>query len=193
MSNIKNMLRIKLQEIEKLKGGLADGKTIQDIADKHNVGLSQLKQELARGIKHELEHINNKNTAKEIAMDHLWENPKYYTKLKRLKLDENEVALLGDIPNLNFSVKIKGRLAGKININKAVPELGDDTVEIIGLEMAEGYNDLDSSIKAVRHIWTALPEIQRLVVTVNPDNQVLWEKIGFTRLNNQFWILTRGH
>lgn len=191
--SIKNRLRNEINEIERLKKGLADKMSIEDIADRHDVGLSQLKQELARGIKHEMEHTSSKNVAKEIAMDHLYEDPKYYTKLKRAKINENEVAIVGAIPSLSYIVKIKGRPAGKITINQAVPELGDDAAEIVGLKMNDGYNDLDSSIKAIRHIWTILPEVQRLVVTVTPENQVLWEKAGFTRLNNQFWIAARGH
>jgi Fe-Mn family superoxide dismutase len=43
-------------------------------------------EELAKGIKTEMEHTNNKNLAKEIAMDHLTEDAKYYTKLLRAGL-----------------------------------------------------------------------------------------------------------
>ena len=38
------------------------------------------------GIKIEMEHTNDKKLATEIATDHLKENPKYYTKLKKAKL-----------------------------------------------------------------------------------------------------------
>jgi hypothetical protein len=42
--------------------------------------------QLRLGIKTEMEHTDSKKQAKEIAMDHLAENPKYYTKLKKAKL-----------------------------------------------------------------------------------------------------------
>lgn len=41
------------------------------------------KKELEMGIKEEMEHTNDKNLAEEIALDHLAEDPKYYSKLKK--------------------------------------------------------------------------------------------------------------
>lgn len=43
------------------------------------------KKELAMGIEVEMEHTNDKAIAKEIALDHLTEDPKYYTKLKKVE------------------------------------------------------------------------------------------------------------
>ena len=40
------------------------------------------------GIKVEMEHTDSKEKAKEIAMDHLWEDPTYYTKLKKVEAKE---------------------------------------------------------------------------------------------------------
>jgi hypothetical protein len=73
---------------EKLKGGLSDNKTIEDIAKKHNNMVSSLKKELNKGIKVEMEHTKDKENAKEIAMDHLWEDPSYYIKLKKIETKE---------------------------------------------------------------------------------------------------------
>lgn len=42
--------------------------------------------ELAKGIKTEMEHTDDEDMAKEIAMDHLTEDPKYYTKLLKAGL-----------------------------------------------------------------------------------------------------------
>jgi len=58
-----------------LPGGLADDKR----PDQFDA------MELARGVKVELEHTGNRNTAMEIAMDHLTEDPKYYQKLKKVE------------------------------------------------------------------------------------------------------------
>jgi len=60
---------------DKLKGGLADKMKPEDFDQK----------ELKIGIKHELEHTDDPEMAKEIAMDHLAEDPKYYTKLEKLE------------------------------------------------------------------------------------------------------------
>ena len=55
------------------------------MAKKHTVELEKLKQELDKGVKVEMEHTEDVNVAKEIAMDHLAEDPNYYTKLKRIE------------------------------------------------------------------------------------------------------------
>ncbi len=78
---------IRLYESEKLKGGLADGKSLEDIANKHGVSIEDIQKQFAMGVKVEMEHTHNKNVAKEVASDHLWEDGKYYTKLKKM---ENE-------------------------------------------------------------------------------------------------------
>lgn len=70
------------------------GKSLHDIAKKHDPkgyydieqSVASLKRELAKGIKVEMEHTSNKIEATKIAMDHLYEDPKYYTKLSKLKL-----------------------------------------------------------------------------------------------------------
>lgn len=58
-----------------LPGGLADMRVPGDF------NLDQLK----KGIKHELEHTTNPAIAREIAMDHLAEDPKYYDKLQAIE------------------------------------------------------------------------------------------------------------
>lgn len=70
---------------EKIPGGLAKGKTLADIAAKHKYPISKLKKNLEDGIKVEMEHTTSKSVAKEIAMDHLFENPEYYKKLKKVE------------------------------------------------------------------------------------------------------------
>jgi hypothetical protein len=78
----------KLKTEEVLKGGIADNKTLNDIAKKHKVELSTLTKQLNMGIKTEMEHTSNKQEAKEIAMDHLAEDPSYYSKLKKMENKE---------------------------------------------------------------------------------------------------------
>ena len=89
---------------EKHEGGLSDGKTLMDIAQMHAYDDStdstskekikemykELKLQLEKGIKVEMEHTKSRLKAKEIAMDHLFEDPKYYDKLKKIEADEEE-------------------------------------------------------------------------------------------------------
>lgn len=80
---------------EKLEGGNSDKKTLRDLAKKHSKGdvdrmMLKLNKQLSMGMKVELEHTKDKQKAKEIAMDHLWEDPNYYTKLSKIENKEVE-------------------------------------------------------------------------------------------------------
>ena len=85
-----------VNESEILKGGNADNKTLVQIAKKHDAKgyyhivdmVQSLKKQLDMGIEIEMEHTNNEDEAIEIALDHLWENPSYYTKLKKSDIEE---------------------------------------------------------------------------------------------------------
>lgn len=76
---------IRLNEAEKLKGGLADGKTLEDIAKHHKVSMDKLKKQWDMGMNVEKEHTSDNLEADEIVKDHLWEDPEYYTKLKKVE------------------------------------------------------------------------------------------------------------
>jgi len=87
-----------INESELLKGGNADNKSLIQLAKRHDAKgyyhidnmVQSLRKELEMGIKIELEHTDNEDMAKEIAMDHLWENPSYYSKLKKSEIEESK-------------------------------------------------------------------------------------------------------
>ena len=60
----------------------------QQLADMHGVSLDEIEEELALGIETELEHTDDEDIAHEIAMDHIFEDAEYYTKLSRAELEE---------------------------------------------------------------------------------------------------------
>lgn len=62
--------------------------TLRKLASKHHVLIQDLYQQLKKGIKVEMEHTNHPTVAREIAMDHLNENPYYYDELKKVGLEE---------------------------------------------------------------------------------------------------------
>lgn len=66
-------------------GGLADKYSLDDLAKKHGVGVDEIKSQIAKGMKVEMEHTNDKKVAFEIAKDHIFEDPKYYDKLKTIE------------------------------------------------------------------------------------------------------------
>lgn len=78
--------RIILGEDE-VKGGLSDKSSVEDIARKHGVSVKEIRDQITKGEKVELEHTDDEVLAREIAKDHVYEDPKYYDKLSRI---ENE-------------------------------------------------------------------------------------------------------
>lgn len=60
-------------------------KTLNQISDKHKISLNVLELQLKVGIGIEHEHTKNEKTAMVIALHHLWEDPFYYKKLKKLE------------------------------------------------------------------------------------------------------------
>lgn len=70
---------------EKLKGGRADNMDIEDIAKMHGIGVDEIYDEFQKGVNHEMEHTSEMMVALEIALDHLYEDPEYYTKLNTIE------------------------------------------------------------------------------------------------------------
>lgn len=59
--------------------------TVNQLAKKHSVPVSDIQKQLDMGIKVEKEHTTDEKIAKEIALDHLGEDPEYYTKLIKME------------------------------------------------------------------------------------------------------------
>jgi len=69
----------------------AEGACVEDVAAKHGVSLEEIQKQLEMGIKVETEHTDNFDVATKIALDHLNEDPNYYTKLAKMEgQSENE-------------------------------------------------------------------------------------------------------
>lgn len=114
---------------EKLEGGEADKKTLLQIALKHAFGdkvlttghkinsiLGILKSELKKGLKVEMEHTNDVEKAREIAMDHLSEDPHYYTKLKKVETKE-------EVIKKPFKKGVSDKLVSNIKMNKPIGKI----------------------------------------------------------------------
>ena len=86
-------------QIDKIPGGLAKGMTLSDIAKHHKISLENIKQEFIKGYAIEREHTTDTNIAKEIALDHLYEDPRYYTKLDKIENPVNETTANGAFYN----------------------------------------------------------------------------------------------
>jgi hypothetical protein len=151
---------------ERIPGGKAKGKSLKDLAVMHSKSsfkgkadeekveklFNQLKMELKRGIKIELEHTTDEKIAHEIAMDHLFEDPKYYTKLSKIeemkkprKISVSELSTLIKeslnevmVNNTNYDNDLAIELKMKVgdlenldfNINNKYRLNGDEKVQI---------------------------------------------------------------
>ena len=86
MANIKSFEQF-ISEEDFFKGGLANGMTAQELADKHGLSVEEIEAALEKGQKVEIEHTNDEKKAYEIAKDHIFEDPKYYEKLAKIEDD----------------------------------------------------------------------------------------------------------
>jgi hypothetical protein len=106
-------------QIDNIPGGLANGMTLNDIAKHHNISPQTLKNEFIKGYAIEREHTTDINIAKEIALDHLYEDPNYYSKLSKIEIPYNEGFTKGQI----FAGKMK---VGGRPVNVEVELVGSD-------------------------------------------------------------------
>lgn len=65
--------------------------SVPELAEKHGVSRMDIATQLDKGIKVELEHTRDRTVAREIALDHLAEDPKYYDKLASVELEEEQL------------------------------------------------------------------------------------------------------
>jgi hypothetical protein len=93
------------EDTDKIKGGLSKGMSLIDLAKKHTKDkfaktqskeriekmYDHLRSQLKKGVKVEMEHSEDPQVAKEIAMDHLFEDPNYYNKLSKIHKEGEKV------------------------------------------------------------------------------------------------------
>lgn len=147
-------------------GGLSKGKSVEDIANMHNVSISEINSQLKKGIEVESEHTSDKKLAEKIAKDHLVENPNYYTILDKVglenggQLDLVEESKKGDHP------------ARDLNNYNDVMDLGTDGEVGIenGLAFADGgelsYAGGGATLSAEVFEWDKVPTNYRNITKV---------------------------
>ena len=109
--------KIMFSEEEDLDGGEGDDMTVKDIAKYHNEDPKKINREIEIGTKIEMEHTDSKKIAKEIATDHIYEIPDYYTNSDYgiLAIEDN----MGKKKSIRISKKEMERLhkTGKIDLD----------------------------------------------------------------------------
>ena len=92
-SQVEQMHHLQLTELKqhlenaigKIDSRLTSSKTTKDLADKHGVSVEEIEAQLEKGVKVEMEHTKNADSARKIALDHLAEVPDYYDKLAQVE------------------------------------------------------------------------------------------------------------
>lgn len=148
-----------LKEKELIKGGLADNKDLNDILKHHfgemgerakTVSFYLLKDQLEKGIKVEMEHTDDPEKAKEIAKDHLWEDPDYYTKLATIEPEHEE---LKEEDNDEGDVFVYDPTSIEDQIDRLIDQYNDEEditpQEIISDEMEE-INIINRKLKSLK-------------------------------------------
>lgn len=198
-----------ITEVDNFKGGLADKKTPQDIADKHDVPLKQIQNQLDKGDDVEMEHTNSKEKAEEIAMDHVYEDPKYYDALddmenkrkkemgenysiiKKILREEINLSVTDESPDTTtILVEYNGRNAGVIMIAQANAE---NTLEIVGIKFKEDYRTRFIIGEAIKSLWGMFKDTEAIIVAPKPEGIEFWNKMGFNRISPNYLIKNRGH
>ena len=117
---------------DNIPGGLAKGMTLNDIAEKHGVSVDVLVAEFKKGIQTEMEHTTDREMAKEITLDHLFEDPKYYTKLATVEeyVDDKGVEhVAAALPQTEEEPLKEGIKVGSIIIPYAMDKYGEFVVD----------------------------------------------------------------
>jgi len=180
---------------DKIKGGLADGKSLTDIANKHKVDIDELTKEFQKGMKVEMEHTSDRKIAEEIALDHLFESPKYYTNLATVEegvIKEDVVSTITDESPDTTTVLIKynGRNAGIVMTTKS---LAEGTLEIVGIRFKEDYKTIFIVNQAIKSLWDKFEGITAFIVAPKAEAIEFWNKLGFQRISPNYLILNKGH
>jgi hypothetical protein len=131
-----------LNEANKLKGGKGD-KLTADHVNYH---------EFTKGWKHELEHTDDIDKAKEIALDHLEEDPNYYTRLDMIEYQakkEKKQATPKEVSKTNLKDK-ENQMTSPKGVKKEKANVGrkkEKAKKVTGVKTMKGGSEAPKTIK----------------------------------------------
>lgn len=106
--------------------------------------------ELKKGISVEMEHTKDPNKAKTIALQHLAEDPKYYTKLSKVGLEENESPSKTIVYSNFQGSDISDNLKGEEKTLKVSDCIGNEPGKDFNYFNTEKKSDIDKMIKSAK-------------------------------------------
>lgn len=169
-------------------GHLAKGKTLSQIAKMHNVTLKQLQSQVNMGMKAESEHTSSKREQMKIVKDHLVENPKYYTLLKKAGLKKGgslvKDAKSGNTPardlnNYNDVVDVQsdGKVGGYSGIDMDGTGGADASAGVGAFDEGGVVNSVISKWEEVPDEFKKIQNIKKVDWIARPDNDGLYSII----------------
>jgi hypothetical protein len=179
---------------DSIPGGLAKGMTLNDIAEKHGVSVDVLVGEFKKGIQTEMEHTTDREMAKEITLDHLFEDPQYYTKLATVEeyVDDKGVEHVAaalpqteeePIKEEDYSETPEETLEGLKEMAMGNLERIADYANMISQRMGEGqnleswmYSQLTIALENLNTVHDAMDGIDGVKESVDEGNG-LWANI----------------
>lgn len=157
---------------QKLKGGKGDKLT----PDQVNY------YEFKKGWKHELEHTDDIDKAKEIALDHLAEDPMYYTRLDMIEIKTNKkkrTDLPVDISKKKAAVKDEDNQMTSVNKKKEKPNVSDSSKKEKARSKSGGITKMkggSGEMKSLKEIYENI--IQEAEKTTSKSETESEEKKG---------------
>lgn len=157
-----------------IPGGLADGKADSEFDA----------EQLEAGIKVELEHTDDKEKAKEIAKDHLSEDPEYYKKLASIENKDEDDSKVGNeiSPEQNTENKVL-KLSKKYEKGSTSYMYWPCTINLCDRRLhvtAKFFGDIPLTVEEVRN---ALLHIEDIDAPINVS-EIEWEPVVFATKND---------
>jgi len=138
MENIEPiMVDCEIVETELPVGKLAKGMTLSEVAAHHGLKAEDLQKAINDGIETEMEHTDSSEIARAIALDHLYEDPKYYDKLKEIEKPNQKAEgghVMDDDGNLTNDGKKGGYFKGRSHAEGGIKAVNVDTKTPIEVE-----------------------------------------------------------
>jgi hypothetical protein len=167
-SGVDSLKSIPFVSEEEIEGGLADDKTVKDIADKHSVNIKDIVAQIKKGKEVEMEHTDDPNVAIEIAKDHEMEHPFYYDALENMEKELEAGAALME----SF---FKNKAEDRLKVIRDLQFVIDNIKSIDNLEQKETAQNILNQFKTN---YSKLKQIDTLVSSLQSQlDGVLSEEV----------------
>jgi hypothetical protein len=158
---------------DKIKGGLSDKMSNNDIANKFKVSIHKMDKEAEK--KWDIKESTKGN-------------------IKRLFRESVEIEITDETPDVStYNVIYNDRPVGVLGVVNA--KNIDMAIELVFIHLREDhqYKAMEIISDMILAIWDAFPDTHKILVTPQVKSRGFWHKMGANRLNNDYLMILRGH